>query len=99
MAERKIERCIVSYYDEERTPDTVLVGGWEIVLAERKFGLANEHPMEYAMYLGYLGAKRAGLTGEAKFDDWAHDVALVENADAADSEDGTPGESPAPPGT
>ena len=98
MGERRTERCKVVYYDDARSDDVVLVGAWEIVLAERKFGKADEHPMEYAMYLGYLGAKRAGLvTDGVGFDAWGADVALVENAEP--DEDGAPGESPAPPGT
>lgn len=100
MAERRVEKCKVIYYDEERSDDVVLVGGWEIVLAERKFAGSGDHPVEYAIYLGYLGAKRAGLVPDGLgFDAWGATVALVENADPQDSEDGGTGESPAPPGT
>lgn len=101
----KLPRFRISYYDE-RSPDVVVIGGWEMVLCDRKFGKGTiaDPSLEAVFYQAYLGARRAGvLPSGIKFDDWVPTVAMVEpvedpSSDEDEDEDGQ-GESPAPPAT
>ncbi len=93
MAERKTQQLRVFYYDEERSPDVVVVGGWEIVEMQRKYsGVDLEGQVEPTYYLAFLGAKRAGFAPDKAFEAWGRDVAMVEEVTE-------PGESQAPPAT
>ncbi len=94
MAESKVTRFRVTYYDEERSPDVVKIGMWEAHLAEEKFGdgCLQRGKIGALLYVAWLGAKRCGAaTPETSFDRWAQEVALVEELE--------PGESQAPPAT
>ena len=100
----KIPRIRIGYYDEERAPDVVVVGQWEITLAERKHGKGSwrGESIEAVAYQAYQGAKRAGLITKATdFDTWAREVAVVEAIDEDETDEAgeQPGESQAPPGT
>jgi len=92
MGERKTQELRVFYYDEDRSPDVVVVGGWELVEMQRKYrGVDLEGQIEPTYYLAYLGARRSGLS-PGNFEEWGKTVAIVEEVDE-------PGESQAPPAT
>jgi len=83
-----IPRFEVSYYDEERSPDVVPVGNWELVMAERKFGRGciSAGSLDGILYASYLGAKRAGLVAEGtSYDAWGASVAKVAEAPSGES--------------
>ena len=91
----KLPRFRITYYDDGRAPDVVVVGHWEMVLAERKFGVgcAQAGNLDSIMYSAFLGAKRAKVVPDGvDYDAWASTVAVVDEA-------GEVGESPAPPAT
>jgi len=96
MGERKTRQLRLHYYDEERSPDVVAVGGWEIVQMERKYrdlDLTDPTLVEPTYYLAFLGAKRGGLVpADQSFEQWGATVALPEEVEE-------PGESQAPPAT
>lgn len=90
----KLPRFEVGYYADEQADDVIVVGQWEMTLAERKFGVGTvaAGSMDAITYAVYLGAKRSGLVPEGtSYDAWASTVASIGEAGA--------GESPAPPGT
>jgi len=89
----EIPKLRITYYDEDRSPDTVLVGHWEMTLTERKFfpGAVSQGSADAIAYLAFMGAKRAGVVGDGiQYDAWAKEVAIVEDVE--------PGESQTPPG-
>jgi hypothetical protein len=96
----KLRAIKIFYYDEALSPDVALVGTWEVVQAERKFGheaIVNGL-YECDVFCAYLGAKRGGLVADGiAFDKWATNVAFIEEPEDDSSEDGGSGESQAPP--
>jgi hypothetical protein len=90
---KQLPRFEVAYYDE-RAGDVVVVGQWEMTLAERKFGVGTiaAGSMDAITYAVFLGARRCGLVSDGLgYDQWASEVAVIEEAGE--------GESPAPPAT
>ena len=93
MADAKVQYIRIYYYDDERSSDVVAVGGWELVLLQRKYPGDLTGNIEANYYLAYLGAKKAGLVADGmSFDAWGQGVALPEEVEG-------PGESQAPPAT
>lgn len=94
MAEQNsLTRLTVSHYDEETSPDVVLCGMREFILAERKFGVGaiQQSNMDALAYAAYLASQRSGIVeAGVSYDAWLANVAMI-----AGDED--PGESPAPP--
>lgn len=93
MASR-LTKLEISYYDPAASPDTVVCGIREFILAERKFGEGKIEAgnMDALGYAAFLAAQRSGLAGEGvSYDAWLDRVAMIESA-------GDSGESPAPPG-
>jgi hypothetical protein len=88
----KLPKMRVLYYDEARTPDTIIVGQWELVQAERKFGtgaVTERRDLDAITFACYLGARRAGIIADGTaYEAWAQDVAVTEEME--------PGESQAP---
>lgn len=92
MAE--LNRVRIVYYDESRAPDVVVIGQWEAILADRKFGegAISRGNLDAVTFAAYMGARRCGLISDGQsYDGWAEGVAQTEEAE--------PGESPAPPAT
>lgn len=91
----RLPKMRVLYYEDDRAPDVIVVGQWELVLAERKYGsgaVTERRDLDAVTYACYLGAKRAGIVGEGEsYEAWAQDVAVTEELEA--------GESQAPPAT
>lgn len=88
----EIPRMRVVYYDADRSADVVVIGQWEVNLAERKFGVGamQQGNIDAITYAAFLGAKRAGLVPDGTaYDAWASSVAATEEDE--------PGESEAPP--
>ena len=89
-----IPRLKINYYEENRSPDVIVCGQWEYILAERKFGVGAMQAgnVDALCYAAFNGGRRAGIVPEGMgYDAWAQTVVEVE-------EDGE-GESLAPPAT
>lgn len=88
----KIPRVKIHYYDDS-SPDTVMIGSWEIALTERKYGAAlfSGEAYEPALYQAYLAARRSGLTEGLSFDQWGELVALIEPEDEPGKSETQPG--------
>jgi len=88
MGTRALPRFAVTYYEEERSGDVVLVGQWEMTLAERKFGVGcmEAGSLDAITFATYMGARRCGLVPEGTaYDDWASGVAQIEEAGLGES--------------
>lgn len=88
---KDLPRLRIVYYDDERSDDVVIVGQYEVILAERKFGrgAVADGDADAITFAAYEGARRAGVVGEGvAYDAWARSVAMVEALE--------PGESPTP---
>jgi hypothetical protein len=94
-AKTKLPRMRVAYYDEaSKSDDVIVVGAWELTLANRKYGdgAIGSGDLEAMLYAVWQGAKRCGVApANDDFEAWASTVAILE-------EDGE-GESQAPPAT
>ena len=89
-----LTRLVVSYYDDS-SPDVVVCGMREFILAERKFGVGAiaASNMDALAYAAYLAAKRSKIVAEGvSYDAWLENVAMI-----GGTEDEAAGESPAPP--
>jgi hypothetical protein len=80
--EKQIPRWELTYYDAERPTDTVLVGAWEINLAERKHyvGAVEQGCMDAILYAAFKAARQGwypsiGLGALTVFDVLRLDVA------------------------
>jgi hypothetical protein len=85
----RLPRFTIGYYDDDRADDVVVVGQWEMTLAERKFGVGcmEQGSMDAITYATFLGAKRCGLVPEGvAYDAWAAGVALIEEAGLGESQ-------------
>lgn len=76
----RVWRARVHYYDEARSSDTVIGGQWELVMAERKFGVGamGSGSLDAIAYAVYRAAQRSGLTDGKDYDAWAAGVSAVE---------------------
>ena len=91
---KKLPRIKISYYDQDRPEDVVVCAQWELVQAERKFGVGcmEQGNLDAITYAAFLSAQRSGIVGEGlAYDAWASTVALTDMDES--------GESPAPPAT
>ena len=86
---KQLPRFTIGYYAEDKADDTIVVGQWEMTLAERKFGVGcmGQGSMDAITYAVYLGAKRCGVVADgAGYDDWAAGVAVIEEAGLGESQ-------------
>jgi hypothetical protein len=84
-----IPRLTITYYDDDRSADTVLVGNWEYIQAERKFGIGemSRGNVDALTYAAFLGAKRARIVDDGvNYDAWAQSVAVVEEVGEGESQ-------------